>query len=337
MNEISCLLLMEFRLDRNNLESTKDVSKSNPLEVLTSIDDDVDLGTNGGISNSADKGTINVSSSNTPIGEKINKIERQICEGKLRFVDDDGNPFVPIVDSDSEVKVVFNETANLMISAGGKEGKDKGYGTTSLLEQWRDSYADNDNYDPCDDDMYENHDMSEHLQSICNDLDIMMEEVNSTGFKQLSWLGDQDRMTNTIVTPHMANLVNTTGKMFFYLTTLNLARFLKETAPRVEPPMEDHDCKELWESLERKYKTMDASTKKFVAEGMTLSETFQVAAIVEKLPPSWVEFKNYLKHKRKEMSVEDLVVRLRIKEDNKLAQKDPYIPDSTKVNMVKHA
>ncbi|GKA67032.1 RNA-directed DNA polymerase, eukaryota [Tanacetum coccineum] len=38
-----------------------------------------------------------------------------------------------------------------------------------------------------------------------------------------------------------------------------------------------------------------------------MSETFQVAAIIEKLPPSWVEFKNYLKHKRKEMSVEDLV------------------------------
>ncbi|GJT62204.1 pol polyprotein [Tanacetum coccineum] len=73
------------------------------------------------------------------------------------------------------------------------------------------------------------------------------------------------------------------------------------------------------------------------AEGMTLSETFQVAAIIEKLPPSWVEFKNYLKHKRKEMSVEDLVVRLRIEEDNKLAQKDTYAPDSAKANMVEHA
>ncbi|GJR11908.1 pol polyprotein [Tanacetum coccineum] len=72
------------------------------------------------------------------------------------------------------------------------------------------------------------------------------------------------------------------------------------------------------------------------AEGMTLSETFQVAAIIEKLPPSWVEFKNYLKHKRKEMSVEDLVVHLRIEEDNKLAQKDTYTPDSAKANMVEH-
>ncbi|GKB35566.1 retrovirus-related pol polyprotein from transposon TNT 1-94 [Tanacetum coccineum] len=44
------------------------------------------------------------------------------------------------------------------------------------------------------------------------------------------------------------------------------------------------------------------------AEGMTLSETFQAAAIIEKLPPSWVNFKNYLKHKRKEMSVEDFML-----------------------------
>ncbi|GJU79415.1 hypothetical protein Tco_1281780 [Tanacetum coccineum] len=38
----------------------------------------------------------------------------------------------------------------------------------------------------------------------------------------------------------------------------------------------------------------------------------------------------------KEMSVEDLVVRLRIEEDNKLAQKDTYTPDSAKANMVEH-
>nr|GEY45141.1 reverse transcriptase domain-containing protein [Tanacetum cinerariifolium] len=36
----------------------------------------------------------------------------------------------------------------------------------------RDSYPDNDDYDPYDDDMYENHDFFEHLQSICDDLDI---------------------------------------------------------------------------------------------------------------------------------------------------------------------
>ncbi|GKB77813.1 retrovirus-related pol polyprotein from transposon TNT 1-94 [Tanacetum coccineum] len=88
-------------------------------------------------------------------------------------------------------------------------------------------------------------------------------------------------------------------KMFFYLTTLNFARFLNETAPQVQ------DLQVLLHDIH--------------AEGMTVSEAFQVAAIIEKLPPSWVDFKNYLKHKRKEMSIEDLIVRLRIKEDNKLA------------------
>nr|GFC08282.1 hypothetical protein [Tanacetum cinerariifolium] len=44
---------------------------------------------------------------------------------------------------------------------------------TGLLPRLQmDSYPDNDDYDPYDDDMYENHDMSEHLQSICDDLDI---------------------------------------------------------------------------------------------------------------------------------------------------------------------
>ncbi|GJY98962.1 hypothetical protein Tco_0516392 [Tanacetum coccineum] len=160
-------------------------------------------------------------------------------------------------------------------------------------------------------------------------------------------------------------------KMFFYLTTLNLARFLNETAPQVEPPTEgqpsnaqvvqameawrhsDFLChiyvlnglvdslynvycktktaKELWESLERKYKTEDAGTKKFVvllhdihAEGMTLSETFQVAVTIEKLPPSWVEFKNYLKHKRKEMSVEDLLFIFSIEEDTRWLRKNTF-------------
>ena len=54
---------------------------------------------------------------------------------------------------------------------------------------------------------------------------------------------------------------------------------------------------------------------------MNLPETFQVATIVEKLPPAWRDFKNYLKHKRKELKLEDLIVRLRIEEDNRKSEK----------------
>ena len=57
------------------------------------------------------------------------------------------------------------------------------------------------------------------------------------------------------------------------------------------------------------------------AERMVLSESFQVASIIEKLPPNWKDFKNYLKHKRKEMKLEDLIMRLRIEEDNRVSEK----------------
>ncbi|GJV82383.1 hypothetical protein Tco_1522281 [Tanacetum coccineum] len=171
---------------KKGVEPTIEVSNSNPFDALNSVDNDVELGTNGGTTNLVNNGATSSGSSfmyidndvkfasNTPIGEKINKIERQICKGKLRLLDNDGNPLVPtgIVESDSEVEVVFDETANLRILTSGKDGSDKGYGNNSLLEQWRDSYPDNDDYDPYDDDMYENHDLSEHLQSICDDLDI---------------------------------------------------------------------------------------------------------------------------------------------------------------------
>ena len=176
-------------------------------------------------------------------------------------------------------------------------------------------------------------------------------------------------------------------KMLFYLTTLNLTRFLNEDGPKLDigetykeklaavdawnhsdflcrnyvlnglentlynvySPLKT--AKELWDCLDKKYKTEDAGLKKFIvgkfldfkmvdsktvlsqvqelqvvvhdihAEGMTLSETFQVAAFIEKLPPSWRDFKNYLKQKRKELSLEDLIVRLRIEEDNRLSEK----------------
>ena len=110
-------------------------------------------------------------------------------------------------------------------------------------------------------------------------------------------------------------------------------------------------AKELWDSLDKKYRAEDAGLKKFVvarlleykmidtktvisqvqelqlilheihAENMILIESFQVAIIIENLPPSWKDFKNYLKHKRKKMRLEDLIVRLRIEEDNRMSEK----------------
>ncbi|CAM8895210.1 unnamed protein product [Rhodiola kirilowii] len=71
------------------------------------------------------------------------------------------------------------------------------------------------------------------------------------------------------------------------------------------------------------------------AEGMKVSEPFQVAAVIEKLPSGWKDFKNYLKHKRKEMSMEDLVIRLKNEEDNRLSDKRTKLP-SERANIVEH-
>ncbi|GKF10855.1 hypothetical protein Tco_0048781, partial [Tanacetum coccineum] len=104
---------MKFNPNRNN-------TNANPFDVHNSVDNDVEFGTNGGTTNL-----------------KIDKIERQICEGKLRLLDNDGNSLVPtgIVESDSEMELVFDETANLRISTSDKDERDKSYGTNSLLEQ----------------------------------------------------------------------------------------------------------------------------------------------------------------------------------------------------------
>ncbi|KAF3639624.1 hypothetical protein FXO38_19907 [Capsicum annuum] len=85
-------------------------------------------------------------------------------------------------------------------------------------------------------------------------------------------------------------------KIFFYLTTLCLQWFTSEDA------------------LELPERTLDK-------ERLIVNDTFQVAAVVEKLPPLWKDFKNYLKHKCKEMTVEDLIIQLRIEEDNKATQR----------------
>ncbi|GAA0174481.1 hypothetical protein LIER_27866 [Lithospermum erythrorhizon] len=81
--------------------------------------------------------------------------------------------------------------------------------------------------------------------------------------------------------------------MMLYLTTLNMQRFLFE-----EP-----------------------------LTGMVLSGMFRAKAMIEKISPSWRYFKNYLKHKRKDMNLEKLSQRLK-KEGNRKAGIMSVFPNS---------
>ncbi|GJR68194.1 putative reverse transcriptase domain-containing protein [Tanacetum coccineum] len=70
-------------------------------------------------------------------------------------------------DSEDEVASVDNDMAHSMAS------ERVGFGTQSLLEQWRDSYGNGDyDEDPYDDDMYEAQDLPKEIQTICDNLDI---------------------------------------------------------------------------------------------------------------------------------------------------------------------
>ncbi|GJT25373.1 hypothetical protein Tco_0895310 [Tanacetum coccineum] len=135
------------------VEPTIEVSNSNPFDVLNSIDNDVD-------------------SSTTPIIDKIRKFEDLLTSGQVILVDKAGNHLKKVqfpgeYDSEDGVASVDNDMAHSMAS------EMVGFGTQSLLEQWRDSYGNGDyDDDPYDDDMYECQDLSHELQAICDNLDI---------------------------------------------------------------------------------------------------------------------------------------------------------------------
>ncbi|GJW97093.1 hypothetical protein Tco_1495155 [Tanacetum coccineum] len=161
---------------------TIEVSNSNPFDVLNSVDNDVEFGTNRGITNlinneanSSGPSFMNVensSTTNTPIIDKIEKLEDLLIDGQAILVDEVDNPLKKVecpgdYDSEDEVASVDNDMARSLAS------ESVGFGIQSLLEQCRDSYG-NDDYDedPYDDDMYESQDLPQEIQVICDNLDI---------------------------------------------------------------------------------------------------------------------------------------------------------------------
>nr|GFA48663.1 hypothetical protein [Tanacetum cinerariifolium] len=160
------------------VDSTSKVSDSNPFEVLNSVDNDVEMGINGGHQILIRSGLIQadlrsgIITSTTPIMDKIGKFEDLIIDGQATRVDEAGNPLKTVEypgdhDSEDEVALVDNDMTRSLAS------ERTGFGTQSLLEQWTDSYGNGDyDEDLYDDDMYEGQDLSEEIQTICDKLDI---------------------------------------------------------------------------------------------------------------------------------------------------------------------
>ncbi|GKC22932.1 hypothetical protein Tco_1025082 [Tanacetum coccineum] len=128
-----------------SVKSTIEVSNSNPFDVLNSVDNDVEFGTNGGTTNLVNNGATSSGSSFMNINNSSTAI----------LVDNAGNPLKKVefpgeYDSEDEVASVDNDMARSMASE-------------------RIATSNDDLYD---DDMYEGQDLSQDLQAICDNLDI---------------------------------------------------------------------------------------------------------------------------------------------------------------------
>ena len=101
------------------------------------------------------------------------------------------------------------------------------------------------------------------------------------------------------------------------------------------------NAKEIWDLLYKKYaignfSNFQMSEEKDVSsqnhdfhvlvndlknKEITLPETFIAGFLIERLPKSWKDYKNNLKPKRKHMTLEDVIVHIRIEEKNRLRDK----------------
>src|ERR1044072_2838318 len=120
----------------------------------------------------------------------------------------------------------------------------------------------------------------------------------------------------------------------------------------------DKLAKAIWEKFEKKYGADDAGNKKYVTgkwlqfqmvddkpvtervheyenlvadvlkEGMKMCEILQANVLIEKFPPSWSDFRNHLKHKRKDLTFQELISHMRTEEANRLKDKYFFAPQN---------
>ncbi|GJY32125.1 zf-CCHC domain-containing protein [Tanacetum coccineum] len=124
---------------------------------------------------------------------------------------------------------------------------------------------------------------------------------------------------------------------------------MEQLRKRAKWDNDDYVCRD---SLEAKYMAEDASSKKFLVSNFTnykmtdsrpvmeqynelleilgrftqhkmnMDEAIQVSCIIDKLPPSWKDFKHTLKHKKEELTLVELGSHLRIEESLKVQDND---------------
>ncbi|XP_056698330.1 uncharacterized protein [Spinacia oleracea] len=126
-------------------------------------------------------------------------------------------------------------------------------------------------------------------------------------------------------------------------------------------------ARDIYDGLEKKYGTDDAGTKRYcvskwlgfqveddkpiidqihayeniciamAAEGLSICDITLAIVLIEKLPPSWKDIRNQLMHKKKDLTLEELVGHLKIEEENRIKDKGQSVfSKSAKANLAGH-
>ncbi|CAJ2667187.1 unnamed protein product [Trifolium pratense] len=127
------------------------------------------------------------------------------------------------------------------------------------------------------------------------------------------------------------------------------------------------EAKEIWDSMATKYTAEDAGKQKFVignyyrwemveekdikaqineyhnlvedlkTENITLPDAFIAGILIEKLPESWKDYKNQLKHKQKQLPLADLITHIIIEDTNRKESKAAKVKAlASKANLVQN-
>ncbi|KAA0042080.1 ty1-copia retrotransposon protein [Cucumis melo var. makuwa] len=79
-------------------------------------------------------------------------------------------------------------------------------------------------------------------------------------------------------------------------------------------------AKDIWSTLESHHGT-NVLLANVLSEGMKMCEILQANVLLEKFPPSWNHYRNHLKHKKKDLKLQELISHMRTEEANRLKDK----------------
>ncbi|KAL0451763.1 UNVERIFIED_CONTAM: hypothetical protein Slati_1154400 [Sesamum latifolium] len=75
-----------------------------------------------------------------------------------------------------------------------------------------------------------------------------------------------------------------------------------------------------------------------LSEGMKMYEILQANVLLEKLPPIWSECRNHLKHKKRDLTLQELIGHMRTEEANRLKDNETSLSSlSVQANLVESA